>query len=96
MIAALLTGCGAISGLIRSVSDGCQFGEPSLNADASHSNSRAMQIIQYDKPVTSTVAGAGMRSGGRRKAMKASTAPASRTQIRALALNGALPPAIQA
>jgi hypothetical protein len=47
-MARLLTGCAAISGLMSSVSDGCQpvAPTPSLTADASHSNSRAMQMSQ--------------------------------------------------
>ena len=49
-MAALFMMCGPISGLTRSVSDGCQGGELSRYAAASHSNSAATQITQYDIP----------------------------------------------
>src|SRR5262249_33776014 len=44
--AVLLMMCGSSSGLIRSVSDGCQGSELSLYAEASHSNRAATQIAQ--------------------------------------------------
>src|SRR6516164_5699680 len=95
-MAALLRMCGPIRGLTRSVSDGCQGGELSRYAEASHSNSAATQITQNDIPVMSSLSGGGMRSGGRQEARPASTTPGMSTQISAVAENGAAAPAAQA
>src|SRR6266704_1737539 len=87
--AALFSRCGAISGLTRSVSDGCQGSEPSLNADASHSKRTATQIAQYEKPATSSRSGGGIRAGGRQLATTAIMAPGTSTPISAAVLNAA-------
>src|SRR5712691_1482966 len=94
-IATLFSGCGAISGLTRSVSAGCHGRELSLNADASHSKSAATQIAQYENPVTSSRSGGGMRAGGRQMVTMATAAPGSSTPISAAMLNGAVPAATQ-
>src|SRR6266700_2805410 len=96
IMARLLIRCGASSGSMRLVNEGCQGQELSFQADASHSKNAARQIIQYDIPVMSSSSGGGMRFGGLPQAMAPSTAPGTSTATRAPRLNGAAAAATQA